>query len=105
LIRRDEFGEFHYHIDDSIKTLTGHSFAVSSLALLENGLLASSSFNDVIIIWNVTTGQIHLELGGHMGTIFSLATLSDGKLASGSDDKTIKIWNLKEGKINFIFVY
>ncbi len=97
--RQDEFAQFHYHLDDSIRTLNGHRFGVSSLARLENGLLASASFDDVIIIWNVTTGEIVKELEGHKGTIFALAVLSDGKLASGSDDKTIKIWNLDDGKL------
>ena len=76
-----------------IKTLTGHSGPIWSLAGLPDGTLASGSWDDTIKIWDTNTGDCLKTLTGHTDSIISLTVLSDGTLASGSNDKTIKIWN------------
>ena len=76
----------------TIKTLTGHTNPVHSLVVLQDGTLASGSFDGTIRIWNVTSGLTIKTLIVHA----SLALISDGALASGSWDGTIRIWSLKE---------
>ena len=79
-----------------IRTLTGHTSYVLSLAVLKNGYLASGSDDTTIRIWNSDHGNLIKTLTGHTGQVRSLAVLLDGRLASGSGhpDYKIKIWDL-----------
>jgi len=78
--------------DSSKRTLTGHTSWVYSLAVLQNGNLASGDMVGGIKIWNTITGSLIITLTGHSSSVNSLATLPNCYLASGSSDKTIKIW-------------
>jgi WD40 repeat protein len=73
-------------------TLIGHNDSVCSLAVLQNGDLASGSWDNTIKIWDTNTGSLKRTLVGHTGYVWSLAVLQNGDLASGSWDNTIKIW-------------
>ena len=75
------------------RTLTAHSYGVSSLALLKNGDLASGGLFLNITIWNLNDGTIKQNLTGHTGYVHSLVVLPNGDLASGSFDQTIRIWS------------
>uniref|UniRef100_A0A8C5QU00 Coronin n=1 Tax=Leptobrachium leishanense TaxID=445787 RepID=A0A8C5QU00_9ANUR len=56
-------------------------------------ILASSSFDLTVRIWNVKTGQDVLKLQGHEDQIFSLAWSPDGRLlASCSKDQRVRIY-------------
>jgi parallel beta-helix repeat protein len=62
-------------------------------------LLASSSFDKTIKVWEVATGNVRSTLAGHSGPIYSVVFSPDGKfLASGSDDNTIKLWDVDKKK-------
>ena len=63
------------------------------LAVLEGGLLASTSGDGRIWIWEVATGACVATLTRHEHDVLSLAVLDGGRLASGSSDHTIKIWD------------
>ncbi len=82
-------------------TSPGYTFStVSSLQLLPNGQLASSSlFSNNIIIWDLKTSK-HLKiLEGHTSGVKCLTLAPNGELVSGgSTDKTIKVWDLKSGQ-------
>jgi len=84
-----------------VKTLSGHSGSVWSVAISPDGqTLVSGSEDQTIKIWNLTTGQLSRTLSGHSDTVRSLALSQDGKiLASGSGDRTIKLWDLQTGKL------
>ena len=73
--------------------LKGHSKDVNYLTLLKDGRLASSSDDETIRIWNLTTGQTVRILSGHTTPVYYVVELSDGRLASGSFDSTIMIWD------------
>ena len=65
-----------------------------SLAVLQDGTLASGSDDTTIRVWDVKTGQTIKTLTGHINWVRSLAVIADGTLASGSY-REIKIWTLK----------
>jgi len=87
--------------------LTGQSDWVRSLAVLQNGDLASGSFDQTIKIWDSSTGSLKRTLTGHSDWVMSIAVLQNGDLASGSGDKSIKIWDSSTGSLKrtIIFFY
>jgi WD40 repeat protein len=83
-----------------LRTLTGHSFLVSAVAISSDGKLAiSGSWDNKLKVWNLQQGKELFTLTGHSSFVSAVAIVSDGKLAiSGSDDYMLKVWNLAEGK-------
>ncbi|RNA28306.1 vegetative incompatibility WD repeat [Brachionus plicatilis] len=79
--------------------LNGQSGFVRSLAVLNNGDLASGTYYANIRIWNIDYGCIVMTLSGHSNRIWSLAVLNNGYLASGSSDQTINIWDTNNGSL------
>ncbi|MEH2042595.1 WD40 repeat domain-containing protein, partial [Nostoc sp.] len=84
-----------------LKTLTGHSSSVYSVAYSPNGQqLASASRDKTIKIWDVSSGQLLKTLTGHSDSVISVAYSPNGQqLASASWDKTIKIWDVSSGQL------
>lgn len=60
--------------------------------------LASSDFEGVVQVWDVTRSQVLSEMREHESRVWSVDfSLSDPKtLASGSDDGTVKLWNINQ---------
>ncbi|WP_442937209.1 protein kinase domain-containing protein [Nostoc sp.] len=83
-----------------LRTLSGHSESVWSVAISSNGqMLASGSGDNTIKLWNVATGREIRTLSGHSDSVNSVAISSDGQmLASRSYDNTIKLWNVQTGR-------
>ncbi len=90
-----------------LRTLTGHSGSVSSLAISPDGqTVVSGSDDKTIKIWDLSTGQELRTLTG-AGWVLSLAISPDGQILASSDtvmgsmgclfDTTIKIWQLSTG--------
>ncbi|NJR73577.1 MAG: protein kinase [Scytonema sp. CRU_2_7] len=90
-----------------IRVFKGHSQPIRSVAISPilsdsplskgglGGILASSSADDTIKLWNIATGQEIYTFVGHSYSVNSVAFTSDGKiLASGSSDHTIKLWDV-----------
>ncbi len=91
-----------YPSDGSLlRTLTGHSYFVESVAFSPDGLLLASGSADMTIkIWRLSDGSLINTLTGHSYIVESVAFSPDGSLlASGSGDNTIKLWRVTEGSL------
>ncbi|KAG5637284.1 hypothetical protein H0H81_005079 [Sphagnurus paluster] len=74
---------------------------IYSVAFSQDGSqVVSGSADQIVRIWNVTTGKAEAELMGHTDSVRSVAFSQNGsQVASASDDKTVIIWNVATGKI------
>ncbi|VXD14996.1 hypothetical protein [Planktothrix paucivesiculata] len=93
---------------EELRTLTGHSESVNSVAISPDGqILVSGSDDKTIKIWQLSTGQELRTMEGD-GSINSLAISPDGQILAsshtvvsfmgGDNDNTIKIWQLSTGE-------
>jgi WD40 repeat protein len=78
--------------------MSGHSAAVTSLALLKSGDLATGGDDQLIKIWNMKSGQLKRNLTGHASRILALTAFGDDYLAN-SVKGLIRIWNTTTGEI------
>ncbi|QLE49645.1 protein kinase [Nostoc sp. C057] len=92
-----------------IRTLTGHTNWVNSVAFSPDGkFLVSGSADCTIKLWQVNTGIEIQTLTGHSDSVSSIAysprtattTNSQDRqlVASGSNDYTVKLWQLYTGR-------
>lgn len=84
-----------------LHTLRGHDVPIGRIAWSPDGqLLASSSYDHTIRLWDLQTGTLYRELTGHRRSVKSVAWTPDGqRLASGSDDTTVRIWDVATGEL------
>ena len=77
--------------------LNGNTHPVVSAIFSPDGkTLASGTYGEDIILWDVKTRQPIDKLTGHTSIIRSIAFNSDGSImASGSQDNTIILWDMK----------
>ena len=75
---------------------------VQAVAFSQDGgrLVMSGSEDNMVRIWNVTTGGVKTELKGHTASVVSVAFSQDGsRVVSGSGDRTARIWNVTTGVV------
>ncbi|KAL4983713.1 WD40-repeat-containing domain protein [Aspergillus falconensis] len=84
-----------------LQTLEGHSGRVLCVAFSPNRqMLASSSSDKTVKLWDPTTGELLQTLEGHSGWVLSVAFSPNSQmLASSSNDKTIKLWDPTTGEL------
>jgi len=85
---------------EALRTFSGHSNYVRSVAFSPDGLLAlSGSEDNTLKLWKVSSGQCLRTFEGHSSNVWSVAFSPDGLLAlSGSWDKTLKLWEVSSGQ-------
>ncbi|KAJ8764699.1 hypothetical protein K2173_007788 [Erythroxylum novogranatense] len=61
--------------------------------------IASSNFEGVVQIWDVTQSQVHTEMREHEKRVWSIdfSSVDPTILASGSDDGSVKLWSINQG--------
>lgn len=90
----DEISNQEYVQSKLVATLEGHTNLIRCLIELNDGRIASSSWDNSIKIWDLTTNKLVCTLEGHSYYVWSIVQLKDGRLASCSGDNTIRIWDL-----------
>ena len=84
-------------------TLRGHAETVMALRFSHDGaLLASTSSDGDVFVWEVETGAPRDHLAGHVDAVTSVDfSVDDATLYTASDDGTVLIWDLA-GNRSFI---
>ena len=83
-----------------LRTIKGHSDCIYAVAFSPDGKsVATSSYDKLIKLWNVETGQEIRTLKDHIDAVYALAFTPDGKrLISGAADRTVKVWDAATGE-------
>src|SRR2546426_1056207 len=79
-------------------TLKGNTGVAKSVSWRPDGkALASASWANKVILWDVATGKERATLKGHTGYpgyVYGLSWSPDGKtLTSAGEDMTVKLWD------------
>jgi WD40 repeat protein len=84
-----------------LQALEGHSDSVRSVTFSFNGrLLASSSRDKTVRLWDPAEGTLLQTLEGHFRSVRSVAFSHDSQLlASGANDKTVRLWDPATGAL------
>lgn len=83
------------------QVLEGHADSMYSADTNpEDTLLATGSYDQTIILWDLSTGKPVQTLTGHNGPVYDLEFHPGGHpiLASASGDRTIKLWDINSGQ-------
>ncbi len=79
----------------SIRSITGHTFYVTTVAYSPDGTKIASGSANTVHIWDAATGTSMKTLTGHTGTVWSVAFSPDSsRIVSGSDDNPVRIWTV-----------
>jgi WD40 repeat protein len=86
---------------EPLYTLVGHAGNVTEVVFSPNGsLIASSSTDGTVRLWNVSDGSLQQVLEGHTDYVLTLDFSPDGSLlASGSNDGSVRIWQISDGSL------
>ncbi|KAK3165317.1 hypothetical protein QOZ80_1AG0031720 [Eleusine coracana subsp. coracana] len=60
--------------------------------------IASSDFEGIVQVWDVTRSQVFVEMREHERRVWSVdfSTVDPTKLVSGSDDGSVKLWDMNQ---------
>ena len=92
--------------ETEIRTLTGHDYAVVSLAFNQDGtLLASGSLGEVVKLWDVDNGSEFSTLSRNSDFVqrFDIAFSPDGLILATVGDEKITLWDVNNGTASFVF--
>lgn len=83
---------------------SSHKGSLYDLSFSPNGKDLASCGGTSLVVHNVATGELKMELKGHTGNtlnggIYTLAYSPDGtRIVSGAEDRVLKLWDAKTGE-------
>jgi WD40 repeat protein len=82
-------------------TLEGHTGPITEVTFSPDGsILATSSLDGTIRLWQVSDGSLLNVLEGHTEGVKSIAFSPSGEwIVSGSNDRTVRIWRVGDGSL------
>ncbi len=82
-----------------IRTFTGHSAKVRSVAFSPDGtLLATGSEDHSVRLWRISDGTPVRTFNGHGAEVYAVSFTADGsRIVSAGADRTIKVWKVIDG--------
>lgn len=83
-----------------VSTIQGHTDTILAVAFSPDGAtLASTGYDKLVKLWEVTTGKLLRTLKEHSDAVFAVAFLPGGRqLVSAAGDRTLKTWDVATGK-------
>jgi len=79
-----------------LATLVQHSHSVFGCDISRDGILAATSGNKTVRLWDMNTQQRIAVLNGHTAGCNKCCFTADGTLlASTSEDKTVRLWDMR----------
>lgn len=96
-IKTEETKDFP-RLEPRLTLKNAHKAAVTSVRYSPDGkLIASSSDDGTIKVWDRSTGDLKITFEGHQRGVSDISWIRDSKhIASVSDDKTIRIWSIEK---------
>jgi WD40 repeat protein/tetratricopeptide (TPR) repeat protein len=96
----DDYGLILWDVEsgEQLRTLTGHTDVVRSLALSPDGtILASASEDHTVRLWRVSDGASLGTLEGHFFEVLCVTFSPDGAtLASGAESGKVMLWDMEQ---------
>jgi hypothetical protein len=84
---------------DKFRSLVGHTQTISGIDFSDdNQLMATSSWDGHVKIWNVLTGMITAKMGQKNNPVYAVKWVDD-KVLSGGADRLIHVWDKNEKSI------
>ncbi|QDT65606.1 c-type cytochrome domain-containing protein [Calycomorphotria hydatis] len=92
-------GIYDPHTGEQISVIEGHNDLLYDAEISPDGsVIATSSYDKDIIIWNSNDGSQQAVLSGHNGAVYDVAFSPNGEfLISASADDTCKVWRVSDG--------
>ncbi|GFQ84414.1 NACHT domain- and WD repeat-containing protein 1 [Trichonephila clavata] len=93
------------HKKQKVKRLDSHREPIMCMSVSKDGTLAVSGSKDNLLkVWNLTSGEVTQTLDGHTASITCVAFAPNGSfVVSGSEDTTLRVFGLMQGVIEATF--
>ena len=96
----------NYETKEELFSLMGHDKSICCIREIYPDILATSSYDNTIKVWDLNYKICEYTLYGHDSPVFCILLLKDGRLisGSGSQNKSLKIWNLDKKVCEFSLI-